>query len=553
MKKDASSEIKYIRQQAERLLDKDMPSVVAPITEYEFHKLVHELKVHQIELELQNEELILAKEQAAIASDKYIELYDFAPSGYYTLSRKGEIIQLNLLGAKMLGKERPQLKELLFQAFVSDESKPLFWQFLKKTFDSSILETCDVDLSINGSLPMHVHLTGHTIENGEQCLITVVDITERTKAEKELLRKSEHRYRLLIETVNEGISVAQNGYLKFVNPMMQTITGFTQEELLTLPFLSFVYPEDQDIVISNHLKRQRGEPFSSKYQFRIVKKDGSLRIIEMNGVVKEWEGQPATLNIFADITEREHAEEEIKRKNEQLQKLNAEKDKFFSIIAHDLRGPFSSFLGLTEIMAGDLNSLTMEEIQEYSLTLRKSATNLYSLLENLLLWSRMQQGSIPFNPQSWLMFQIVEEFLTMESANNKGITIVYEIPDQIAVWADKNMLETIIRNLISNAVKFTPKGGKISISAKVLHDQSIEISVKDTGIGMSPSMVGDLFKLGVQTNRKGTEGEPSSGLGMLLCKEFVEKHNGCIWVESEEGKGSEFKFTLPMGNGSQSD
>jgi len=320
---------------------------------------------------------------------------------------------------------------------------------------------------------------------------------------------------------------------------------------LSLPFLSFVYPEDREIVKSNHLKREKGEPFSPRYQFRIVKKDGSSRKIEMNGVVIEWEGEPASLNMFADITERELAEEEIKRKNEQLQKLNAEKDKLFSIIAHDLRGPFSGFLGLTEILAGDLQSLTMEEIQEYSESLSKSATKLYLLLENLLQWSRMQQGSIPFHPKVWQMLQVVEECMEMEPANNKGISIVYDIPDHIEVCADKDMLQSIIRNLVSNALKFTPKGGKIRISAKGLPDNSVEITVKDTGIGMSPSMVGDIFKLDAQTNRKGTEGEPSTGLGMLLCKEFVEKQRGTIWVESEEGKGSAFKFTLPMGNPDQ--
>jgi len=799
-----------LRQKAEELLKERQLKADLPLSESEMQKLVHELGVHQIELELQNEELTLAKEKAEVASKKYVELYDSAPSGYFTLTKSGEIIELNLSGAMMLGKERSQLKNGLFGFFVSNDTKPIFNHFLRKVFTRKAEESCEVALSTNGESLKYVHLTGIVTENGKQCFITVIDVTERRQLEKERfenseehyrllyenakiglyrttpdgtillankalvamlgyqsfdelakrnleqngfeppyqrkaflekieqtgevenfestwirqdrtpifikesalairdshgntiyydgtaeditqlkrtqdeldwnmalleakansttpnssvdailvvdlqgkkiiqnqratdllkvpqhiadkkddesellwvaglnkdpqrfiervkylyahpneigkdvleykdgtfldrytapvvgkngkyygrlwifrditerrrtqasLRDSERRYRLLIETVNEGISVAQNGFLKFVNPMMQVITGFTQEELLSLPFLSFVYPEDREIVKSNHLKREKGEPFSPRYQFRIVKKDGSSRKIEMNGVVIEWEGEPASLNMFADITERELAEEEIKRKNEQLQKLNAEKDKLFSIIAHDLRGPFSGFLGLTEILAGDLQSLTMEEIQEYSESLSKSATKLYLLLENLLQWSRMQQGSIPFHPKVWQMLQVVEECMEMEPANNKGISIVYDIPDHIEVCADKDMLQSIIRNLVSNALKFTPKGGKIRISAKGLPDNSVEITVKDTGIGMSPSMVGDIFKLDAQTNRKGTEGEPSTGLGMLLCKEFVEKQRGTIWVESEEGKGSAFKFTLPMGNPDQ--
>jgi len=383
-------------------------------------------------------------------------------------------------------------------------------------------------------------------EGQSATLDMLTDITERMQAE-EALRNSEQRYRLLVETANEGILVAQNGFHKFVNSMMQEITGFTKEELLSLPFIDNVYPDDLELVKSNHLKRLKGDLDVPKYQYRFVKKDGSIRWIEMNGIKIEWEGQPATLNMLTDITERVQAEEEIRLKNEQLLKLNAEKDKFFSIISHDLRGPFSGFLGLTEIMAEDLLSFTMDEIQEFSVNMRNSATNLYRLLENLLQWSRMQQGSIPFNPELLQLLQVVDECITMEieQAKNKGIEITHKIPDDLMVFADSNMLQTVIRNLVSNALKFTPKGGKISVSAKTTGDKGVEISVKDTGIGMTSEMINNLFRLDVKTNREGTDGEPSSGLGLLLCKEFVEKPGGKIRVESEVGNGSTFYFTIP--------
>ena len=135
--------------------------------------------------------------------------------------------------------------------------------------------------------------------------------------------------------------------------------------------------------------------------------------------------------------------------------------------------------------------------------------------------------------------------MMLESAKSKGIEIACNVPVEIEVFADNHILQTVIRNLVSNAVKFTPKGGKISVSAEATSDKGVQISIKDTGIGMSPKMVDNLFRLDVQTNRKGTEGEPSTGLGLMLCKEFVEKHGGKIWVESEEGNGSTFYFTLP--------
>jgi len=245
--------------------------------------------------------------------------------------------------------------------------------------------------------------------------------------------------------------------------------------------------------------------------------------------------------------------EELKEANLKLKETDAAKDKFFSIIAHDLRGPFSAFLGLTEIMAEESSSYTIDQIQEFSVDMRKSASNLYRLLENLLQWSKMQQGLVPFNPELIPLNPLINECIVLatEQAKNKGIEITYDIADDLKVFSDTNMLQAVIRNLVSNAMKFTPKGGKISVSAIETNDKNVEISIQDSGIGMTSEMVNNLFRLDVKTNRRGTEGEPSSGLGLLLCKEFVEKQRGTIRVESEVGKGSAFKFTLPMGNPGQ--
>jgi signal transduction histidine kinase/ligand-binding sensor domain-containing protein len=237
---------------------------------------------------------------------------------------------------------------------------------------------------------------------------------------------------------------------------------------------------------------------------------------------------------------------QLTEKNKELQVINSEKDKLFSIIAHDLRSPFSSFLGLTQVMAEELETLSMDQLQEIAGSMRKSATNLFRLLENLLQWSRIQQGSIPFYPAQIELIPIVEESiaLVIDSANKKGIEITYDIPYNTMVYADSNMLHTIIRNIISNAVKFTSKNGNVNIEARSTSRNFVEISIRDTGIGMSSLMVDNLFKLGSQTNRTGTDGEPSTGLGLIICKEFIDKLGGKIWVESEEGKGSVFYFTI---------
>jgi c-di-GMP phosphodiesterase len=241
------------------------------------------------------------------------------------------------------------------------------------------------------------------------------------------------------------------------------------------------------------------------------------------------------------------SQQELEEKNIQLKELDNIKNKFFSIIAHDLRSPFNSLLGLTELLEKELPTMSRDQIQQISVTMRKSATNLYSLLENLLEWSGLQRDLITLNPEPILLMPkvLADMALVMESANKKEIEINFDIPEDLEVYADENMLGGILRNLTSNAVKYTPKGGKVTISAKSL-DNTMECSVRDTGIGMTPATVKNFFCLDVQTNRKGTEGEPTSGLGLIICKEFVEKHRGRLWVESEEGKGSTFFFTLPI-------
>jgi signal transduction histidine kinase len=292
-----------------------------------------------------------------------------------------------------------------------------------------------------------------------------------------------------------------------------------------------------------------GEPFDLELEFFTSK--GNHRWVHSIGKAQNENGKiQKVYGSIQDITEQKRAEAEIKRQNEELQKINAEKDKFFSIIAHDLRSPFNGFLGLTEVLSEDLPSQTTVEIQEIALRMNKSASNLYRLLNNLLEWSQIQKGTIPFEPKEIQLRIVGDDSIAaiMELAIIKDIEITSDIPVNLLAFADTNMIQTVIRNLISNAVKFTPRGGKVSLAAKTNEDKSIEISVQDNGIGMSQDLLENLFRIDIQTSRKGTEKEPGTGLGLLLCKEFVDKHEGRIWAESEAGNGSKFYFTLPFHN-----
>jgi len=247
-----------------------------------------------------------------------------------------------------------------------------------------------------------------------------------------------------------------------------------------------------------------------------------------------------------EINITKQVEEEIQKHNEQLLRINAEKDKFFTIIAHDLKNPFQGLLSLTEMMASGEEDFTKAEITEYGRSIRESVSTLYKLIENLLEWAQIQKGSIIFIPKEIELQKIVLECIetVKQSAAQKGITIINEAAGTQKVYADEKMISTVLRNLLSNAVKFTRRDGKVIIKIKKMNSETVVVSVSDTGIGISEENIKKLFKIDGIVSTKGTEGELSTGLGLLLSKEFVEKHNGKIWVESEEGKGSTFNFSL---------
>lgn len=256
-------------------------------------------------------------------------------------------------------------------------------------------------------------------------------------------------------------------------------------------------------------------------------------------------GQVAVL--FDDITERKKTEESVRKSEEKFRRLNEEKDKFFSVIAHDLRSPFHSLFGLVELVVNDKGSLTIGEIQRFLREIYKSGENLYELLENLLEWANMKRGVITSHPEVIFLKNLINynvNFLSLK-AEQKEIRLTAECPPELEVIADKHMTDSVLRNLISNALKFTKRKGVVAITAEPYRESFVKISVTDNGVGMSPEYVARLFKTGEKIGLKGTEEELSSGLGLLLCKDFVGENGGEIWVKSEEGKGSTFNFTLP--------
>jgi len=236
----------------------------------------------------------------------------------------------------------------------------------------------------------------------------------------------------------------------------------------------------------------------------------------------------------------------IEQSENELRVLNASKNKFFSIIAHDLKNPFHTVMGYSWLLSKDYERFTEEERRKFASDIHNSTNNIFRLLQNLLEWSRSQTGRLIFSPREIEFKRIVENSVSVlrSLADQKNIAIKFSYNDDLILFADPQMIETVLRNLINNAIKFTPENGLIEITANQIEDQ-ISICVKDSGIGISMEDARNLFQIDSTVKRKGTNNEDGSGLGLILCKEFVDKNNGTIWVNSTLGEGSSFFFTVP--------
>ena len=288
---------------------------------------------------------------------------------------------------------------------------------------------------------------------------------------------------------------------------------------------------------------------SEELVFRIIHKQGHLVWIK-NKITVTRNSKGAILKMFgliSDVSIQKKAEEEVQKSSDNLKKLNDTKDRFISIVSHDLRTPFSSILGFTDILLND-DEITTEESKQYIGYIQESAQSMLALVNSLLDWTRLQTGRIRFEPAKTDLFENVKKALDALSgfAIKKGITLENLVTDEINVFADKSLLAQVFGNLLSNALKFTKSGGTISISyAQSDIPRFIEVWVNDTGTGISKENLSKVFDVDAKFTSEGTAGEKGTGLGLSLVQEIVIKHGGKIWVESKVGKGTTFKFTLP--------
>ncbi|MCF8306797.1 MAG: PAS domain S-box protein [Ignavibacteriales bacterium] len=478
------------------------------------------------------------------------KLFELSPDGIATTSAQGILLSVSRRTIEMWGYDDSSellgrhITEFITPAFrersISIIKKLLKGQFsgpqeflmLKKDGSTFFCETkAEILRDQNGKI------------NG--LIFVSRDITERKRFES-ILMENENRLRVVFENAPIGIvRYDKSGVVLSCNDQFAELLGSPKEVIIGFNFHNL--PDDR--IKETFKKCYLGETaeFEGNYTSFTGNKSTFIRmkISPVYTADNEFNGAVA---IVEDFTERREAKEKIRRYAQELENLNIEKDKFFAIIAHDLRSPFQSFLGITEIMAEDIDTFSLKELQELSNEMRKKAQNLFKLLKNLLEWAQIKQGKVNLEIKKVDVKELVERTLGIlgSSAENKKITIQNNIGHSLFVLADENMITSVLMNLITNAVKFTPREGRIIIAYENSGNGFVNISIEDTGIGIPSTMKENLFNLDVKTGRKGTEDEPTTGLGLLLSKEFISKNGGELFVESEPGKGSIFSFTLPQ-------
>jgi len=489
----------------------------------------------------------------------YQSIFGAARDGI-ALELDDKITLVNESFAKIFGFENPkELEGKNIVELVSEDNASLVTQFLNNWRETNRgRERLEFVGKKKDGLIFYAEFNAfELLENNKLYLVLITkDISEK-KRMREAAKDSEQKYRNIAENIDDLLYTFE----KFENKMFPTyysnaiekITGYTQTEFLSDQrlFLKIIHPDDfRDLKKRLAFLWKSGTQSASEFQFRIINKSGNVVWVRNKiNVTRDPDGNiKKAYGLISDITLNKRAEEELRQSAANLKKLNDAKDRFLSIISHDLRAPFSSILGFTDLLLED-DTLTEDEKQQYIIYIQDSSKSMLALVNSMLDWTRLQTGRIKFEPEKINARELIESSINTVSgtALKKGVEIENLIDPVLHVFGDKNLVSQVFNNLLSNAVKFTRQGDRIMISVNVSNtSRFITFSIKDTGIGIKDNNLDKLFSIETKYTSEGTAGEKGSGLGLSLVKEIIDKHGGKIEVISEFEKGTEFIFTLPV-------
>lgn len=506
-------------------------------------ELIEDQRIYQNELEFQNDELRHIQSQLEISRQEFVDLFMKAPISYAIMNRDYEIVRSNLKFNAYFGNLSNDAERHEFRQLILPESQNDFYFFYQKLTEN--LEPGFVELNMQdiSGKKICMRLEANTFEQNHEELfrLSLLDITE-TKHLHKALESSEAEKRAILDHLTDMVVMSNaDGQIVYVSPSMHQF-GFSEEDYYSSNLFDFVHPDDLLPVVEAFNRGITGVA-SDPVIFRTPLKSGGFVWVEtvgsiitdQNGVVEK------AVFVVRNIEERRKQEAE-------LRELNQTKDRLFSIIAHDLRSPFNAFLNLTELLAEDADQYTADEIKNVAGTLFSSAKSVHNLINNLLEWSRLQRGVLKPQPTVNLVKDTIQSVIDAlkDQAGQKKIQIDIQADEQFLARYDHHMLETVLRNLVGNAIKFTPRGKSIGLKLKQ-SDGHFEVEVADQGIGIPVELQPKIFNFSEEKNRQGTDGEKSSGLGLVICKEIIELQNGSIRLDHTDNQGSIFVVSLPTG------
>jgi two-component system, chemotaxis family, sensor kinase Cph1 len=561
--------IDNLRLKAEKLLRTREPIVVPE----DVNSLIHDLQVHQIELELQNEELKKSQIELEEYAKKYSDLYNFAPVGYFTFDEKGMIIDVNQTGASLLGVPKSNLINFAFIPFIAPDSRQIFYQHSKKVIETGEKQICELKLLNKDSKEFFGQLVTRMEDNDQgnskKLRSNLIDVTKRKQAEiklnktldnleelveertKELLLANDYNRNLLETSLDPLVTIGPDGKITDVNRATEEVTGYPREELIGTDFANYF---TNPVEAENGYQQVFQEGLVRDYPLQIKHKNGNLTSVLYNAsVYKDESGE--VVGVFAaarDINELKKAEEDlreywesleelVKLRTEELAKSNADLKQFTYVTSHDLREPLrmiTSFLQLLERRYKDQLDQDANEFIAYAVD---GAKRLDSMIKDLLEYSRVANKKIQFTDVDLeqVLQQITSNLNILINENKTSLSY-----DQLPIIrGDKNQMILLFQNLISNAIKYRlDEAPQIHISSKKDEDNFI-FAVKDNGMGIDPQHLERIFTIFQRLhNHDEYEG---SGIGLSIAQRIVHQHGGEIWAESEPGKGSTFYFTIP--------
>ena len=550
-----------LKQKVEELL-KDKKSIAnGQHSEGEILEIIHELEVNQFEVENHQEKLLRSKVQAEIAVQKYTQLYDFAPVGYFTLTNTGKIIELNLACSQLLGKERSNLVNSRFDFFITNDTKSIFNNFLVNIFNKDVKECCEVKIFLEDGYLMNAYLVGILSKNKDQALITIVDITE-LKVNELALRNSEERYRDLLENIDVGIILHdKDSNVIFSNPKACKLIGLNKENIIgKQPYNpiwkvisnDYIFLSLEDYPVNKIINRKKG---IENFIFGIKKPDAtSIKWLLLNGfpILNEEREITEVVISFVEITELKKLEIELTNAKEKAELANKSKSSFLTNMSHEIRTPLNGIVGFTDL----LMKTNLDQNQTvYMNMVNESAIILIDIINDILDFSKIESGKLELNIEEVNLLELSQHVIDIfkyQSELNK-IDLILNIEDKVPnfVFADSVRLKQILVNLIGNAIKFTKNGFvKLTISRETISEDDnrchLNFSVKDTGIGIKPKNQEKVFQSFIQEDCTITRKFGGTGLGLAISNQLLGLMNSELKLKSKFGHGSEFYFSIDL-------